>query len=835
MTKELAKTIFTDVIQTFGYINNPTKVDACYVLRNSNFLDTQGSFPTHQHINVAKYISKQYNINDLNTMNNGSNFMMNVCGAIKITCWNGGKGIKCIYLPKFELTSAQYDALELFIAFVGKNVTEDWPLWIATYDEGQQIEYTKSFKLTERVIADIENFYYSGKLELTEELQEEAALTEAKPSTLKISDIKGYNTNGEPVSGSLADFLEISKSISENPHLADIDPQNWLQKPAIKTIYFIKCPRCHGIYACSYNGLENKKDRIDLARELNFSITPEELAFCTFCAKQTKRNRETGELKSSHPIKNVVKNGVNLLDRLHPDIAINGILTKKGAEIIPALNEEKGVIGTGKRQVSPALIDMIKNSPGMDLSYLSSDSPIYLEFLCPKHGKYINQVMYASKGIYLGCCKCVEESAGAQTSESERQLYNQLKKALTEKFGEKAFKIEMQYPSPDSRYHPLDIYIEYNNKKFGIEYDGKVWHPEDVVMQRDLPKAISCINNNINILRVRERSKIIGEWPADQLNIPIIEISSCFSNLSETMQKEAVDKIIKVITNGLNESLLLEDTRNTLVTKSRSVGEYKNQEHGKNRFERKRYSQIAKTVKQYNQIDMNKFFKEDLLIVHIPVVGETDSYTVSIKMDGVVAEIAKNIKNNKNRLEYRTIIQALTKVFNTANIFVKCTCDDYKYRFAHWNIVNNVSVDDTASDPGPGRGIRNPNDDKGRGCKHVLLVLANGDWLIKVASVINNYIHYAEEKLQKPFLKVIFPKLYGIPADEMVEQDLIDDDKYLDSSVGLIDAINEYGRNRGKYKPGSNKNPVTGTGGKTKKKTLKRTSLAKLSLKINNV
>jgi hypothetical protein len=51
----------------------------------------------------------------------------------------------------------------------------------------------------------------------------------------------------------------------------------------------------------------------------------------------------------------------------------------------------------------------------------------------------------------------------------------------------------------------------------------------------------------------------------------------------------------------------------------------------------------------------------------------------------------------------------------------------------------------------------------------------------------------------------------------MVEQDLIDTDEYLDSSTGLIDAINEYGKNRGKYKPGSNKNPVTGTGGPKKK------------------
>ena len=263
--------------------------------------------------------------------------------------------------------------------------------------------------------------------------------------------------------------------------------------------------------------------------------------------------------------------------------------------------------------------------------------------------------------------------------------------------------------------------------------------------------------------------------------------------------------------------LLLEDTRTMLVGKSRNAGQYQDQSRGKNRFERKKYSQVAKTVKQYNTIDMNKLFKEDILEVSIPVVGEHDSYTVSVKMEGVVKEIAVNIKNNKNQLEYRTVVQAITKIFNSSNIWVKCTCKDYKYRFAHWNIVNNVSVDDSASDPGPGRGIVNPKDDKGRGCKHVLLVLANGDWLMKVASVINNYIHYAEEKLQKPFLKLIFPKLYGYPAEEMVEQGLVDSDEYLDSTEGLIDAINAYGKSRGHFQKGSNKNPITGTGGRSKK------------------
>lgn len=262
--------------------------------------------------------------------------------------------------------------------------------------------------------------------------------------------------------------------------------------------------------------------------------------------------------------------------------------------------------------------------------------------------------------------------------------------------------------------------------------------------------------------------------------------------------------------------LLLEDTRTMLVSKSRNAGTYKDQSRGKNRFDRKRYSQVAKTVKQYNKIDMNRLWKEDILEVSIPVVGETDEYTVSIKMEGVIKEIAANIKNNKNQLEYRTVIQALTKVFNSSNIWVKCTCEDFRYRFAHNLIVANVSVDDSSKDPGPGKGIANPNDDKGRGCKHILLVLANGAWLMKVASVINNYIHYAEEKLQKPFLKLIFPKLYGYPAEEMVEQGLIDTEEYLDSTTGLIDAINEYGKSRGKYKPGTNVNPVTRTEGKTK-------------------
>ena len=271
-----------------------------------------------------------------------------------------------------------------------------------------------------------------------------------------------------------------------------------------------------------------------------------------------------------------------------------------------------------------------------------------------------------------------------------------------------------------------------------------------------------------------------------------------------TLQEQCLIELMHLKENNV----LIEANRTSLIAQSRNAGKYKNQERGTNRFDRKKYSKIANAVKSYNAIDMNKVFKQDILQVEIPVVGETDEYTVTIKLEGVLAELQKNIKNNGNKLEYKSIIQALTKVFNTKDVYIKCTCPDAKYRFAHWNILKNVSVDDSASDPGPGKGIVNPNDDKGRGCKHMLLVLANGDWMMKVASVINNYCHYLSEKKPEAFLKLVFPKLYGVPADEAAENDLVADNDDLESGKDLINTINDWAKNRGKFKKGSNVNPV---------------------------
>jgi hypothetical protein len=268
--------------------------------------------------------------------------------------------------------------------------------------------------------------------------------------------------------------------------------------------------------------------------------------------------------------------------------------------------------------------------------------------------------------------------------------------------------------------------------------------------------------------------------------------------MRKTLQEQCLFELLK----------LDEATRTQLVAQSRSVGTYKDASRGANRFQRKKYSKVANAIKSYNEINMNDFWKSDILKVNIPIVGETDEYTVTIKLEGVVAEIQKNVKNNNNKFEFRTVIQALTKVFNTSDVYVKCTCPDHKYRFAHWNIIKNVSVDDSSQDPGPGKGIANPNDDKGRGRKHVLLVISNGSWMMKVASVVLQYALYMDEHKHDIFKKLIFPKIYGVPAEEAAENNLVVDEEVLESDKSLIAAINDWSKNKGKFKKGSNINPV---------------------------
>ena len=142
-------------------------------------------------------------------------------------------------------------------------------------------------------------------------------------------------------------------------------------------------------------------------------------------------------------------------------------------------------------------------------------------------------------------------------------------------------------------------------------------------------------------------------------------------------------------------------------------------------------------------------------------------------------------------------------VKNYANFLVEAgvilhNCKDRTYRQSYYSTrdgYNSGQPELRASN------ITNPHDTKGAGCKHINLVIGNIDWVMKIASVINNYIHYMEEHYQRLYADVIFPKLYNMPYSRAVQLNLFDKgDNELDSNEDEIKLSNRYGRDRGKFK-----------------------------------
>lgn len=393
---------------------------------------------------------------------------------------------------------------------------------------------------------------------------------------------------------------------------------------------------------------------------------------------------------------------------------------------------------------------------------------------------------------------------------------------------------------------------------------------------------------------------------------------------------------------------LTEKNRRELIAKSKASDNYKDMSKGRNRWERRTRSKVAATVADYNRLDMDAFWKGDILEFGIRIKGETADYTVQITFENVLDEIRKEIANNKNKLEFKCILRALIRVFNSENVYVHCTClhpdtkiklldgtnptvkeladrfnageklyvfsvdakgdfkpgevenvwitktttdfikitldnnreiittpnhlymlrdgsytearnlkinqslmsvdtkntnfknhkiksieyitlddtpvydisvkdwnnfavdagvilhncKDFFYRQAYWSTKGKYNSGTPQYDNG--KRIANPNDTKGAGCKHVNLVLSNVDWLMKIASVINNYIWYCKNNMELNYAKYIFPKLYGMDYDKAIQLTINDIDNpnsdSLTSDEATLNLSNALGRRRTQFK-----------------------------------
>lgn len=263
--------------------------------------------------------------------------------------------------------------------------------------------------------------------------------------------------------------------------------------------------------------------------------------------------------------------------------------------------------------------------------------------------------------------------------------------------------------------------------------------------------------------------------------------------------------------NSLEElQMLNEATRNQLLVKSRKGASYKDASKG-NRWTAKSKSKVANTVKDYNKIDMDTFWKKDKLTFKIKVEGETDTYFITVEFNDILSKIQSRVEHNKNKLEIKCIYDSLVQSLNSSDVKVDCSCPDFKYRFKVWATKNGYNAGESENREAK---ITNPGDNLGAACKHILCVLNNAEWLQKIASVINNYINYCKDNMEYNYSRFIFPKIYGMSYNKAVQM-TIDDYKddgevkdTLDSHEELINLSNALGKVRGRIKKGSNKNPV---------------------------
>ncbi len=162
----------------------------------------------------------------------------------------------------------------------------------------------------------------------------------------------------------------------------------------------------------------------------------------------------------------VVVEGVNDLGTTHPQLAEEWHIAKNG-DLTPA----NVSYGSGKK----------------------------VWWLCTLGHEYQATILHRSSGTNCPIC-----NSGRQTSFAEQATF---------------FYVKMLYPDAISRYKAsfldrmeLDIFIP--SIRFAIEYDGEAWHKKDTIKREQL-KYKKCHENNIKLIRLREKFPELGSMIAD--------------------------------------------------------------------------------------------------------------------------------------------------------------------------------------------------------------------------------------------------------------------------------------------------------------------------------
>ena len=247
-----------------------------------------------------------------------------------------------------------------------------------------------------------------------------------------------------------------------------------------------------------------------------------------------------------------------------------------------------------------------------------------------------------------------------------------------------------------------------------------------------------------------------------------------------------------------SKELTLEHYRLTEASRSQLLAKSKSSQKGFERFKKRVKSRVANSVKQYNAIDMNKLFKDNILTVDINVKGETNDYVVKMSFGGFLGLLQDQI-DRLGKFDLKAVTRALINGFNKDDVYIHCTCSDWNYRYSYYATKNKINSGEAENRPS---NITNPDDKLGAGCKHVLLVLSNTSWILKVSSTIYNYVNYMEKHYHKLYADIIYPAIYGKKYEEPVQLDVFDSDE-LATDTNTIDQSNKEASTKNQFQVGN--------------------------------
>lgn len=135
------------------------------------------------------------------------------------------------------------------------------------------------------------------------------------------------------------------------------------------------------------------------------------------------------------------------------------------------------------------------------------------------------------------------------------------------------------------------------------------------------------------------------------------------------------------------------------------------------------------------EIDEKELFDNDILVIHVRV----GQYVTTLAYSGVMEKIIKLVAQDpRHRLTRRVVVRAMNERVDQTDVYVNCTCPDWRYRYAFWGTKFKYKYGAPETRPA---NITNPFDTIGATCKHLACILANKKWLVKASSVVNDYIH----------------------------------------------------------------------------------------------